>query len=296
LGSVSPGSKKNKEYSMTKTYFPFDNAGSYEAQWTKMFSAIPSGVVGGIANGLQVYGDSTGMQVKVKSGRAFIKGHTFDSDALETLAIAASDPTLGRWDLVCVKLDWVNNIIDLVVKTGTPAASPALPGLTQTSTIWEIPLGRVVVDATVSTIAANKVSDRRVFNNLFTIDIVVGDGSAVVPTGVHRDLPLRYTDFIIAGWEIIPDISGSIQFDLWVKDSSAPPPTVTDTIITTVKPILTATVIANSGELEMAGISTWAGAVQNCSLVLNGRILRVNVDSAATVKRVTLTLFCFKKN
>lgn len=151
---------------MTKSYFPFDNADVYEAQWSKMFSLLPTGVISGINNELVVYANSTGMNVKVKSGSAYIKGHTFESTAEETLSIAASDPTNPRWDLVVVKLDWVNNIIDLAVKTGTPAGSPVLPSLTQTTSVWEIALAKVVVDATITTIAANKVTGLRLMANI----------------------------------------------------------------------------------------------------------------------------------
>jgi len=117
------------------------------------------------ANELSVFADSSGMQVKVRSGKAFILGHCFTSSAEEVLAIAAADPTNPRDDRVVLQLDWSNNEISLEVKTGTAAASPTPPSLTQSDgSIWEIALATIRVDAAASTIAAGKVTDTRIFS------------------------------------------------------------------------------------------------------------------------------------
>jgi len=148
---------------MTITSYPFDSSSSYEAQWTKMARLWrPDGPAYEILNKLETYGDSTGMQVKVKTGGAWIKGHYMESSAIETLAIAAADATNPRIDLVVVRLSWPSNTIILAVLTGTPAGSPAVPALTQTDgTTWEIALAQVYVAASVSTITAGNVTDAR---------------------------------------------------------------------------------------------------------------------------------------
>lgn len=147
---------------MTKSSYPFDNAPVYEAQWSKMARLWrKDGVIPNEGNQLEVYGNSSGMQVKVKSGQAWIKGHFFESTAEEILAIDASDPTNPRIDRVILRLDWNDNSIDLLVLKGTPAASPSPPTLTQSSSRWEISLAKVQVDAGAVTIAANKVTDER---------------------------------------------------------------------------------------------------------------------------------------
>lgn len=147
---------------MTKSYYPFDNAPVYEAQWSKMARLWrKDGVIPGEGYQLQVYGDSSGMQVKVKSGQAWIKGHFFESTAEEILAIDAADPTNPRIDRVILRLDWNDNFIDLAVLKGTPAASPSPPTLTQSSSRWEISLAQVLVRAGAVTIAAGDVTDER---------------------------------------------------------------------------------------------------------------------------------------
>ncbi len=152
---------------MTKIYFPFDSgagADSYEARWSKMAEHwLATGVIAGELNQLEVFGDSSGMQVKVKSGKAWVKGHFFESDAQETLAIAAADPANPRIDRVIVRVDWDANTVDLAVLQGTPAVAPGAPALTQNTSRWEISLAQVQVDAAAATIAAEKVTDERVY-------------------------------------------------------------------------------------------------------------------------------------
>lgn len=150
---------------MTQTYYPFDaGAGSNvaESQWTKMARLwLPTGVIDGGLNELAVFADSTGLQVKVPSGRAWIEGHFFESDAQVTLAIAAAHPTNPRIDRVIVRVDWTANTIALAVLSGTAAGSPSAPALTQTTSTWEISLAQVAVAATATTIAPGDVTDER---------------------------------------------------------------------------------------------------------------------------------------
>jgi len=148
---------------MAITSFPFDSTSSYEAQWTLMARLWrEDGPCYGLLNVWEVYGDSSGMQVKVKSGIAWIKGHYVSNSAEVIKSIAASDPTNPRIDRVILRLSWTSNTITLEVLTGTPAGSPSAPALTQSEgTTWEISLAQVYVGAGVSTITAGNVTDER---------------------------------------------------------------------------------------------------------------------------------------
>jgi hypothetical protein len=152
---------------MAQTYFPFDSGsgGSVtELQWSKMARHwIANGVLQKTLNELQVFADSSGMQVKVKSGSAWIEGHFYESDAEETLPIAPADLSNPRVDRVIVRLDWAANLIELAVLQGIPAVTPKAPALTQNTSRWEIGLAQVTVGANVLTIAADKVTDERMF-------------------------------------------------------------------------------------------------------------------------------------
>lgn len=151
---------------MTKVYFPFDagtGANSAEDRWRQMAQYwLGTGVIQGQLNQHFPFADASGMQVKVMSGRSWIQGHFFEDDAQETIAIAASDPTNPRIDRLVIRADFTANTVDYVILQGTPAASPAVPALTTSTTRWEIPIAQVRVDAAVATIAASKITDERV--------------------------------------------------------------------------------------------------------------------------------------
>lgn len=150
---------------MAQTYFPFDSgqgANITENLWTKMAQHwLSTGVIRSVLSELQVYGDSTGMQAKVRTGAAWIKGHYYESDTEETLAIGAADSINPRIDRVIIRLDWTANTVQLAVLQGVAAVSPVAPALTQNSSRWEISLAQVRVNANVTTIAAGNVTDER---------------------------------------------------------------------------------------------------------------------------------------
>lgn len=150
---------------MTQTYYPFDagnGANITEAQWQEMAELwLSTGVIKGQLNALEVYANDSGMQTYAKTGKAWIKGHFYKNDAEVVLAHSAADATNPRIDRVIVRLDWTANTIALAVLSGTPAASPTAPALTQSTSRWEISLAQVLIDALAATIAANKVTDER---------------------------------------------------------------------------------------------------------------------------------------
>jgi hypothetical protein len=154
---------------MTQTSYPFDagtGATVTEAQYSQMFRRLQwSGVHGTISGTeLKTFGDSSGMQVKVPAGFAFVRGHMYKSDATETLAITAANATNPRRDLVVLRLNPTSNSVVLAVVTGTAAASPTDPTLTQTDEgTFELPIARVTVAANATTIAAGAVTDLRTF-------------------------------------------------------------------------------------------------------------------------------------
>lgn len=108
-------------------------------RWT-LAASSQSGVWEDQGDGLVVaaLADSTG--VTVGSGRGQVRGYGFRVDTTEEVpapANASSDPCL-YW--LAARLDRAAHKVELVVVEGTPAPSPALPALTRTDTVWELPL------------------------------------------------------------------------------------------------------------------------------------------------------------
>ncbi len=198
---------------MTETYYPFDagaGASVLESQWTAMArNWLPSGVLRGDLNGLEVYADDTGMQVKGKTGRAWVEGHFYQSDALQTLAIDTADPANPRIDRVVIQLDWTNNLIDMVVIKGTAAAVPAAPALTQTVAKWEISLAQVLVGTGVVSITADKVTDERSYTlNLDQLLLFWAEAEAYQMLAISYDG--TYTDVIASATVVWPDGSAGV--------------------------------------------------------------------------------------
>ncbi len=154
------------------SYAPFDSgagANVTEDTWRKMMmhAGRASGVLRGIDNALAVTGDSSGMQVKVATGQVWIEGHWGQSSSIKTVPLTAAHATLARKDRIVVRVDFVNNRIELDSVTGTPNASPVLPALTQNSSVYESHLAEVAVAAAASTISSGNVTDNRVFTSSF---------------------------------------------------------------------------------------------------------------------------------
>lgn len=132
-------------------YRPFDaglGANTTEDQWRKFARFfVSSGVIRGEDNELAVYGDSTGLQVKARPGKVWIRGHYGESagadKVLAVSAVAGIPGGQSRIDLVVVRADFVNNRIELDVIAGVPAASPVAPAPTQNGATWELPLATI---------------------------------------------------------------------------------------------------------------------------------------------------------
>ena len=149
---------------MAQTSWPFENIDTSETQFSQWARNIGEGVKENALNELEVFADSTGMRVKVRSGQAMVRGHYYQSTAEEILIIGASSPTNPRIDNVVLELDPTANSIILKIVEGTPASSPSAPALTQTDGgIYQLKLAQVLVGTGVTTIAAGNVSDYRTY-------------------------------------------------------------------------------------------------------------------------------------
>lgn len=145
---------------MTFTSWPFE-AGDGRTVGTTRWSAMArrfrgSGVNKGDRNGLAVAAGA-GLQTTVASGSGHVLGHFASNDASVSLSHTAAHATFGRLDLVCLEMDLSDlnaPLIEPVVVTGTPSGSPVLPTLTQTSTIYQIPLASVAVAALATSVGA----------------------------------------------------------------------------------------------------------------------------------------------
>jgi len=111
-----------------------------------------------------------------------------------------------------------------------------------------------------------------------TISFLIDGGGSAITVGQkgHIEMNFRCT---ITGWTVLADQSGSIVVDVWKDTYGNFPPTVADSIAGTEKPTLTA-----AQKNQDLSLSSWT------TTVANGDILAFNVDSAATVTRVLVSI------
>ena len=154
---------------MAQSSWPFENIDTSETQFSQWARNIGEGVKTGSLNELEVFADSTGMQVKVKSGQAMVRGHYYQNTAELTLTVTAADLSNPRIDTVLIELDPSANTIVLKVVAGTPATSPTPTALVQTdSGVYQFKLAEVLVATSAITIIAGAVTDGRTYLGAFT--------------------------------------------------------------------------------------------------------------------------------
>ena len=148
---------------MTQTSWPFQDVDTTETQYSYLFDRLKTSGVAGYPNdtALQVTAPGGTMTVNTAAGFAIVHGFMYYSDAVVTNTISASSSN-PRIDLIVLRADPAANSIVQAVLTGTPAASPSAPSLTQTTTgVYEIEIGRVTVPALATSIASGNVKDTR---------------------------------------------------------------------------------------------------------------------------------------
>jgi hypothetical protein len=111
-----------------------------------------------------------------------------------------------------------------------------------------------------------------------TLEFLIDGAGAAITTGIKGDMRLDF-GCTITGWALLADQAGSIVVDLWKAALAGFPPTSANVITASAKPTLSAADHASS-----TALTGWTTAVAA------GDVLRYNVNSAATVQRVTLAL------
>lgn len=189
---------------MAVTYGFFNSMSGDRKYSAEQFGSIFDGVIkDGIYQAIGQHfavAPGTGLQVLVRSGRAWFN-HTWTyNDADYPLAIAAADKSLKRLDLVILEIDARNEVRknSFKIVKGTPASTPSEPGLTNNSTVHQYKLACVTVNANATRIESADIKN------------YVGQGSTPFVTSV-----LATTDIT----SLMSDFRG--QFDKWFNNVKA---------------------------------------------------------------------------
>jgi hypothetical protein len=188
------------------------------------------------------------------------------------VTMTAADATNPRFDLVYVTSGGTKTYL-----AGTADTNPTPPALPAGG----IALAVLYTPANDNVINTTQIVDKRVIlrERPASLTFIIDGGGAAITTGVKGDVRVPFT-CAVTGWDLVADASGSIVIDVWRDTYANFPPTVADTIAGTEKPTLSA--VAKNQDTSL---TTWATALTE------GDWLRFNVDSAATVQRVSLALY-----
>jgi len=113
------------------------------------------------------------------------------------------------------------------------------------------------------------------------VEFIIDGGGSAITTGIKGDLRIPFACTATA-WTLLADASGSIVVDIWKDTYANYPPTDADAMPGSGKEP-TITTATNATDTTITDWTT--------DDIAAGDILRFNVDSATTVKRVTLVLY-----
>lgn len=133
--------------------------GIEQSNWANFWHGIiPDGVISGENDELEVYAQSDGMKVHVKTGKAIVAGHCCWVTGEKVVDIAANSTGSDRVDGIFVRVTYGNDgesVMQIVVKTGSISASHTIGGT------YELLLASVTVPNGAVTLAASAVTDYR---------------------------------------------------------------------------------------------------------------------------------------
>jgi hypothetical protein len=171
------------------------------------------GVFPGVGGALEVTTNGSNMQITVASGAYVARvadgdGLIYSWPASRVLTATAADGSQPRIDTMVLRfyppgVDEEGRI-DLVLRAGTPGASPTAVSLTQGATYWEVALADIRVDAGVTALATDKVTDRRAYAMAWPDTVTAGDLFYVDATGKLAKLAKGTEGFYLRQGAAIP--------------------------------------------------------------------------------------------
>lgn len=125
-------------------------------------SFIGNGVYGGKSGELMVkQKEPADMSVKVLAGQGFINGYFYENTDELSLAIDNADGVLNRVDLIVLRWDKYERVINVAVEKGVPSSTPSVPSLKRNDDYYELELARVYVKAGATNITQADITDSR---------------------------------------------------------------------------------------------------------------------------------------
>lgn len=126
---------------------------------------VSNGIFYRTSSNLQV-SVSTGMNITVQPGSAWINGYNYENTTPLDLPVATANGVNPRIDRVVIRWDNVGRSINLDVKTGIAAATPAPPDLNRNADMYELGIADITVVKGAVAITADNIADTRLNTTL----------------------------------------------------------------------------------------------------------------------------------
>lgn len=128
--------------------------------------------------------------VNVNPGSALVHGLAYFSNAIEQVVVGVNASGNPRVDTVILRTDYALQESRIAILTGTPAATPVPPTLTQVAgTLWEIPLADIAVANGFTVLAQSTITPRQEWVN--------------APPGVYLDNVLNNSGVVIEDGDVV---------------------------------------------------------------------------------------------
>lgn len=140
----------------------FDRAESSDFLSLFISQIISDGVLAAPATCFQVVADE-GMNVTVMPGFGIVKGRFAIDEQNNTLTLETAPTAYRRIDRVVLRANYPERKCEIVVKTGTPAATPTAPELLQPAAgdYYELSLATISVNSNQTVITQSSITDTR---------------------------------------------------------------------------------------------------------------------------------------
>ena len=136
-------------------------------------------------NELQVISNND-MTVTIQSGDANIEGYRYTNTDNLVKNIDVADGQLSRIDNVVIRLDLTNRLISAQIVIGSFDENPIAPPLERSTTIYDIKLAEIKINAGATAIGQEDIKDTRFDTNL------CGNVISTVQTPDTTDLFIQY--------------------------------------------------------------------------------------------------------
>lgn len=193
----------------------------YHANWKTLFTkSDDEGYIDDYLN--ELLPTVAGQQVVVASGAALVNGWYYENtDSISfTIETPSSNPRIDR---IVVRLSTIGQIARLTKIVGTEAAVPTAPALTQSATIWDIP----VAQAYITTAGVVSGTDEREMckspimpqGAIFKIDEITSDGT--LNKFIFEDIPQIYRHLFLEVFLRSAETAGVLRLQVNNGDENA---------------------------------------------------------------------------